>query len=129
MPGSDRIPWSKAPEDPEKRQLWRESQAALILFEKALQACSIHHKGAFVQKFFGTVATSDIKDVKHTSVAKPRSMNKTPPQNKPKQTTLNNFMLDGFLVKTSAKTQAKKRALKKEQESKEEGLKNEIITQ
>jgi hypothetical protein len=134
MPGSDRIPWSKAPEDPDKRQLWRESQAALILFEKALQACNVHHKGAFVQKFFGTVAVTeakDVKDAKHITISKPRSMNKTPPQNKPKQTTLNNFMLDNFLVKTITKTQqAKKRALKKDQESKEEqGLKNEIITQ
>jgi len=58
-------------------------------------------------------------------------MNKSPP--KPKQTTLNSFMLDGFLVKTITKTQqAKKRALKKEQEAKEEAiesLKNEIIHQ
>jgi hypothetical protein len=134
MPGSDKISWSKAPEDPEKRQLWRESQAALILFEKALQACTIHHKGAFVQKFFGTTlasaTTTDIKDTKHTTIAKPRSMNKTPPT-KPKQTTLNSFMLDNFLVKTITKTQqAKKRALKKDQEAKEEqSLKNEVIQQ
>ena len=133
MPGADRIPWSKTPEDPEKRMAWRESQASSILFEKALQACSIHHKGAFVQKFFGSTLASDnnVKDTKHTTVAKPRSMNKSPP--KPKQTTLNSFMLDGFLVKTITKTQqAKKRALKKEQEAKEEAiesLKNEIIHQ
>jgi DNA polymerase elongation subunit (family B) len=134
MPGSDRIPWSKAPEDPEKRQLWRESQAAIILFEKALQACNVHHKGAFVQKFFGSGTTSvvphNIKDTKTISVAKPRSMNKTPPT-KPKQTTLNSFMLDNFLVKTITKTQqAKKRALKKDQEAKEEqSLKNEVVSQ
>jgi len=129
MPGSDRIPWSKAPEDPDKKQLWRESQAALILFEKALQACNVHHKGAFVQKFFGSVAatTTDIKDAKPIPVAKSRSMNKTPPT-KPKQTILNTFMLDNFLVKTITKTQqAKKRA---KQESKDEqGLKNEIVSQ
>jgi hypothetical protein len=111
---------------------WRESQASSILFEKALQACSVHHKGAFVQKFFGSTLASDnnVKETHHTTVAKPRSMNKSPL--KPKQTTLNSFMLDGFLVKTITKTQqAKKRAaLKKEQEAKEsvlESLKNEII--
>jgi hypothetical protein len=54
-------------------------------------------------------------------------MNKTPPT-KPKQTTLNSFMLDNFLVKTITKTQqAKKRALKKDQE--EQSLKNEVVSQ
>jgi hypothetical protein len=128
MPGSDQVPWLKAPENPEKLLAWREMQAASILFEKALQACNKHHKGAFIEKFFGS--SSDVKEVKHITVAKPRTMNKTPPsQTKPKQTTLNNFMLDGFLIQTITKTQqSKKRALKKEQESKDaEHLKNEIV--
>jgi DNA polymerase elongation subunit (family B) len=132
MEGS--VPWSKAPEDPEKRQQWRESVAGHLLFEKALQICNKHHKGAFVQKFFGsTVAdvglNQDIKDPVTKTVTKPRTMNKTPPT-KPKQSTLNSFMLDGFLVKTIEKKQrAKKAAQKKETEIKEEHLKNDIIEQ
>jgi len=125
MEGS--VPWSKAPEDPEKRQAWRESMAGHLLFEKALQVCNKHHKGAFVAKFFGsTVAVQqDIKDSHNKPVTKPRTMNKTP-----KQSTLNNFMLDNFLVKTIEKKQrAKKAAKKKEIETKEEHLKNQIIEQ
>jgi hypothetical protein len=129
MEGS--VPWSKAPEDPDKRQIWRESMAANILFEKALQVCNKHHKGAFVTKFFGSTATAvtgthqDIKDPPSKPVTKPRTMNKTP-----KQSTLNYFMLDNFLVKTIEKKQrAKKAALKKETETKEKHLKNEIIQQ
>jgi len=121
MPGSDQVPWLKAPDNPEKMLAWREAQAANILFEQALQTCNKQHKGAFMEKFFG----SSIKEVKHTTVAKPRIMNKTPPnQTKPKQTTLGNFMFDGFIVKTIEK---KQRAKKVAAAKKEEEAKNEIV--
>jgi hypothetical protein len=123
MPGSEFIPWSKAPEDPDKLQLWRETQAATILFDKALKACSNHHKGAFVTKFFGSVTAAE-SNVKEAKVNKPRTMNKTPPQSKPVQSTLNSFMLDGFLVKTIEKKERVKKANAKKAA---EQLKNEIV--
>ena len=93
---------------------------AHLLFEQALQTCNKQHKGAFMEKFFGT----NIKEVKHSTVAKPRTMNKTPPnQTKPKQTTLGNFMFDGFIVKTIEKKQRAKKTAK----AKEEEAKNEIV--
>jgi len=142
MPGSEFIPWSKAPEDPDKLLLWREIQAATILFDKALKACSNHHKGAFVTKFFGSTtanavvaksvgseATNSIKESKTNTVTRPRTMNKTPPQSKPVQSTLNSFMLDGFLVKTIEKKERAKRAAIKKASVASEPLKNEIVIQ
>jgi DNA polymerase elongation subunit (family B) len=146
MPGSETIPWSKAPEDPEKLLVWRESAAAQILFDRALQACQGHHKTAFVTKFFGPVATvtgtpvvtstatataSNIKPAHPISVSKSMNKNST----KPKQTTLNTFMMDGFLVKTiEKKERAKKAAKKAAAEATEaaiatQGLKNEIVNE
>jgi hypothetical protein len=74
-----------------------------------------------VTKFFGTVTgvpvatgtpvatASNIKPGHPVSVTK--SMNKNPA--KPKQTTLNSFMMDGFLVKTIEKKERAKKAAKK----------------
>ena len=137
MPGSDAIPWSKAPEDPEKLLVWRESAAAQILFDKALQACQGHHKAAFVTKFFGPVTTevASIKPTAPLSVSKAQAMNKSNHiSNKPKQTTLNSFMLDGFLMKTIEKKERAKRAAKKVAVTAVttvpiQSLKNEIINQ
>jgi hypothetical protein len=135
MPGSEFIPWSKAPEDPDKLQLWRETQAATILFDKALKACGNHHKGAFIEKFFGSVAANakdSIKESKTNTVTRPRTMNKTPSQSKPVQSTLNSFMLDGFLVKTiEKKERAKRAAIKKASEVAIASVapKNEIVSQ
>jgi DNA polymerase elongation subunit (family B) len=117
IPGSETVPWSKAPENPDKLQVWRESQAAQILFEKALQLCQKSHKEAFVTKFFGSAECSSVKPV-----AAKRVMNKSPV--KPKQTTLNSFMLDGFLMKTIEKTQRAKAKAKAEAVT---NLKNEIV--
>jgi hypothetical protein len=136
MPGSEFIPWSKAPEDPDKLLLWRETQAAIILFDKALKACGNHHKGAFIEKFFGTVAaeavttaTNSIKESKTNTITRSRTMNKTPPQSKPVQSTLNSFMLDGFLVKTIEKKERAKRAAIKKATVASEVPKNEIVSQ
>jgi hypothetical protein len=129
MPGSEFIPWSKAPEDPDKLQLWRETQAATILFDKALKACGNHHKGAFIEKFFGSVAADSIKESKTNTVTRPRTMNKTPSQSKPVQSTLNSFMLDGFLVKTIEKKERAKRAAIKKASVASEVPKNEIVIQ
>jgi len=115
MPGSETVPWSKAPDNPDKLQVWRESQAAQILFDKALQLCQKSHKEAFVTKFFGS-SPQESTSVK--PVAAKRVMNKSPV--KPKQTTLNSFMLDGFLMKTIEKTQRAKAKAKAD-------LKNEIV--
>jgi hypothetical protein len=157
MPGSETISWSKAPEDPEKLLVWRESAAAQILFDRALQACQGHHKTAFVTKFFGPtigapivtgtpaatgtpVATaSNIKPAHPISVSKPTAMNKG--SSKPKQTTLNTFMMDGFLVKTIEKKERAKKAAKKAAAEvavatvatvttvATQGLKNEIVNE
>jgi hypothetical protein len=145
MPGSDMISWSKAPEDSEKLLVWRESAAAQILFDKALQACQGHHKAAFVTKFFGpttgvpvvgtgvpvvTATSSNIKPAHPISVTKPTLMNKG--SSKPKQTTLNSFMMDGFLVKTIEKKERAKKAAKKaaaEAAVVNESLKNEIVNE
>jgi len=139
MPGADTVSWSKAPEDPEKLLVWRESAAAQILFDKALQACQGHHKAAFVTKFFGpgapVVATStSIKTGTPIGVSETKAMNKS--NNKPKQTTLNTFMLDGFLMKTIEKKERAKKAAKKAvvavataTETPVPSLKNEIINQ
>jgi len=133
MPGSEFIPWSKSPDDPDKLLLWRETQAAAILFDRALKACGIHHKGAFIEKFFGTEATTNsIKESKTTMVTRSRTMNKTPPQSKPVQSTLNSFMLDGFLVKTiEKKERAKRAAIKKAADASVASVsqKNEIVSQ
>jgi hypothetical protein len=56
-------------------------------------------------------------------------MNKTPPQSKPVQSTLNSFMLDGFLVKTIEKKERAKRAAIKKASVASEPLKNEIVIQ
>jgi hypothetical protein len=140
MPGSEAISWSKAPEDPEKLLVWRESAAAQILFDKALQACQGHHKAAFVTKFFGpTTGTpvvgtaSNIKPAHTISVSKPTLMNKSNHNpTKPKQTTLNTFMMDGFLVKTIEKKERAKKAAKKaaaEAAETAQSLKNEIVNE
>jgi hypothetical protein len=117
MPGSETVAWSKAPDNPDKLQVWRESQAAQILFEKALQLCQKSHKEAFVTKFFGS-SSQESTSVK--PVAAKRVMNKSPV--KPKQTTLNSFMLDGFLMKTIEKTQRAKAKARTDA-----NLKNEIM--
>ena len=132
MPGVDTVSWSKAPEDSEKLLVWRESAAAQILFDKALQACEGYHKAAFVTKFFGSgapiVATaSSIKAGTPIRVSETKAMNKS--NNKPKQTTLNTFMLDGFLMKTIEKKERAKKAAKKATEAPVQSLKNEIINQ
>ena len=139
MPGSDTVSWSKAPEDPEKLLVWRESVAAQILFDKALQACQGYHKAAFVTKFFGpgtpvttAVTVASIKPAHPVSVSKPQTMNKN--SSKPKQTTLNTFMLDGFLMKTIEKKERAKKAAKKAATETTintaiQSLKNEIINQ
>jgi len=137
MPGSEAISWSKAPEDPEKLLVWRESAAAQILFDKALQACEGHHKTAFVTKFFGSgtsIVTTSIKPADPISVSKTQAMNKSNNNSnnspKPKQSTLNSFMLDGFLMKTiEKKERAKKAAKKSAAETAIQSLKNEIINQ
>jgi hypothetical protein len=137
MPGSDTVSWSKAPEDPEKLLVWRESAAAQILFDKALQACQGHHKAAFVTKFFGSgtsIVTTSIKPADPISVSKTQAMNKSNNNSnnspKPKQSTLNSFMLDGFLMKTiEKKERAKKAAKKSAAETAIQSLKNEIINQ
>jgi hypothetical protein len=129
MPGSEFIPWSKSPDDPDKLLLWRETQAAAILFDRALKACGIHHKGAFIEKFFGSVGSDSIKESKTTMVTRSRTMNKTPPQSKPVQSTLNSFMLDGFLVKTIEKKERAKRAAIKKASVASEVPKNEIVSQ
>jgi hypothetical protein len=136
MPGSEAISWSKAPEDSEKILVWRESAAAQILFDKALQACQGHHKAAFVTKFFGPVVAAtvtSIKPVHPVSVSNSQTMNKS--SNKPKQTILNTFMLDGFLMKTIEKKERAKKAAKKAvaeaavANTAIQSLKNEIIEQ
>jgi hypothetical protein len=111
--------------------VWRESVAAQILFDKALQAYQSHHKTAFVTKFFGpavgTPVESNIKTTHPIHVPKTTVMNKNS-NTKPKQTTLNNFMLDGFLVKTiEKKERAKKAAKKAATEAQTQSLKNEIV--
>jgi hypothetical protein len=145
MPGSETISWSKAPEDPEKLLVWRESAAAQILFDRALQACQGHHKAAFVTKFFGpttgvpvvtgtptavAATASNIKPAHPVRVSNSQAMNKNP--TKPKQTTLNSFMMDGFLVKTIEKKERAKKAAKKaaaEAIVANESLKNEIVNE
>ena len=135
MPGSESVPWSKAPENDEKRLLWRESVAGDILFAKAFQACGKHHTSAFVEKFFGssssagTTGTTVLSNVKPGATV-PVTMQKA---KKTVQSTLSNFMIDQFLVKTIEK----KQRAKKREESKEEltvikpkakaSLKNEIV--
>jgi hypothetical protein len=97
-----------------------------------------------VTKFFGptigapivgapVVATaSSIKTGHPIGVSETKAMNKN--NNKPKQTTLNTFMLDGFLMKTiekkeRAKKAAKKAATETATATTTQSLKNEIINQ
>jgi hypothetical protein len=134
MPGSESVPWSKAPENDEKRLLWREEMAGEILFAKAFQACGKHHTSAFVEKFFGSSAVQPVVSNVKPVATVPVTMQKA---KKTTQSTLSNFMVDQFLVKTIEK----KQRLKKREESKESkeepsevvkpkvkaSLKNEIV--
>jgi hypothetical protein len=111
MPGSETVPWSKAPTDnPDKLLLWREEMASHILFDKAFQACGKQTKAAFVTTFFGLNAGPSVIVSKPTT-----TMNKaSTTTKKPTQTALSNFMVDTYLIKNINKVQnAKKRAKEK----------------
>jgi len=111
MPGSDTIPWSSRPEDPDKRLAWQEAQAAHLLFRAAYQACSKSQTTAFISKFFNSNETKLVIGSKGASI-KPKATATIPTATTvpTKQTCLNQFMLDGFLVGTIDKTKAKIKA-------------------
>jgi hypothetical protein len=119
MPGSDTIPWSSRPEDPDKRLAWQEAQAAHLLFRAAYQACSKSQTSAFISKFFNSNETklvigakgATIKPKATATAAATAATAATAAVTIPtKQTCLNQFMLDGFLVGTIDKTKAKIKA-------------------
>ena len=116
MPGSDTIPWASAPseEDLDKRLAWQEAQAAQLLFRAAYQACSKGQTKAFVNKFFGAT-TSVVIGPKGATLKTATATTATT-----KQTGLNQFMLDGFIVKTIEKAKRATRKAKEEEETKEE---------
>jgi hypothetical protein len=102
MPGSDVISrvCMPAQEDTEKYLRWCEDAAAHLLFSKSLQTCNKQYTNAFVNTFF------NIKGGSSKSIASSTSMNRsklsstaaTTALAKPKQQTLNNYMIDSFLV-------------------------------
>jgi DNA polymerase elongation subunit (family B) len=119
MPGSDKVPWASAPEDPKKRLLWNEEQAAVLLFQKAYHMCSNGTKKAFATKFFGesVITTALVTDRKRLTAADVSA----PIVKKAAQTTLNSFMFQSYLVHNMEQTQRqKKAALKKEAEEAKE---------
>ena len=114
MPGSEAIPWGSRPDDLDKRLAWQEAQAAQLLFRAAYQACSKGQTKAFVNKFFGAT-TSVVIGPKGATLKTATATTATT-----KQTGLNQFMLDGFIVKTIEKAKRATRKAKEEEETKEE---------
>ena len=101
MPGSDAISrvCMPDPSETEKYLRWCEDAAAHLLFSKSLQTCNKQYTNAFVNAFF------NIKGGSSKSIASSSPMNRSKTTTstgtnaaKPKQQTLNNYMIDSFLV-------------------------------
>jgi hypothetical protein len=106
MPGSDDLSRVTMPDPSEtdKYLRWCEEAAADLLFSKSLQVCNKQHKSAFISTFFNVKSGTVTK----SSTSKPMisSMSK-----QSKQQTLNNYMIDSFLVnKINQKKAAERRA-------------------
>uniref|UniRef100_A0A6C0DGX0 DNA-directed DNA polymerase n=1 Tax=viral metagenome TaxID=1070528 RepID=A0A6C0DGX0_9ZZZZ len=106
MPGSDDLSRVTMPDPSEtdKYLRWCEEAAADLLFNKALQVCNKQHKSAFISTFFnvksGTVTKSSTSKQMISSMSK-----------QSKQQTMNNYMIDSFLVnKINQKKAAERRA-------------------
>jgi hypothetical protein len=105
MPGSDAISRVCMPDssDTEKYLRWCEDAAAHLLFSKSLQTCNKQYTNAFVNTFFNikggsskSIASSTSMNLSKTSTTATTAITGT--TIKPKQQTLNNYMIDSFLV-------------------------------
>ena len=107
MPGSDDLSRVTMPDlsETEKYLRWCEEAAADLLFHKALQICNKQHKSAFISTFF------NVKSGTVTKSNNSKPMMLTAGKQSPKQQTLNNYMIDSFLVgKINQKKVAERRA-------------------
>jgi len=107
MPGSDDLSRVTMPDPSEtdKYLRWCEEAAADLLFHKALQVCNKQHKSAFISTFF------NVKSGTVTKSSTSKSMIASAGKQSPKQQTLNNYMIDSFLVgKINQKKIAERRA-------------------
>ena len=106
MPGSDDLSRVTMPDPSEtdKYLRWCEEAAADLLFSKALQTCNKQHKSAFMSAFFNVKGGTVTKSNNSKPMISPMSK-------QAKQQTLNNYMIDSFLVtKINQKKAAERRA-------------------
>jgi hypothetical protein len=122
MPGSDKIPWHTKPEDPDRLIGWQEDQAAILLFQKAYQACSNGTKRAFMGRFFAPSSAKSVavssKAIKADATISVVDMSGAKGKKAATQSTLTSFMFESYLVNTMDKA---KRDAKKQREKDKEG--------